>query len=183
MALPVIRRIHHRNAARVRVTYVVNASVGVTMAIVFILVNRWFYTNLLQEILVHVGVYPYWLFILLCVEHSMVQISRSWLHGLLFTAALYGSTLVLALGMPGVPYLYEVIALILYASSGLLLGPAAAALARRFVRHVPDLSICINCGYSLRGLPENRCPECGTRIDRSVAMDLHGERPSEGPSG
>lgn len=24
---------------------------------------------------------------------------------------------------------------------------------------------CLHCGYSLRGLPENRCPECGTAFD------------------
>lgn len=28
--------------------------------------------------------------------------------------------------------------------------------------------MCLNCGYSLRGLPENRCPECGKRFDRGV---------------
>ncbi|MDM8008142.1 MAG: hypothetical protein QUV05_18535 [Phycisphaerae bacterium] len=26
-------------------------------------------------------------------------------------------------------------------------------------------AICPNCGYSLRGLPENRCPECGNAFD------------------
>jgi len=24
---------------------------------------------------------------------------------------------------------------------------------------------CLNCGYDLRGLPENRCPECGRAFD------------------
>jgi len=27
---------------------------------------------------------------------------------------------------------------------------------------------CLHCGYSLRGLPENRCPECGTAFDPAV---------------
>lgn len=26
---------------------------------------------------------------------------------------------------------------------------------------LPDTAVCLHCGYSLRGLPENRCPECG----------------------
>lgn len=25
--------------------------------------------------------------------------------------------------------------------------------------------ICIQCGYDIRGLPENRCPECGTKFE------------------
>jgi len=24
---------------------------------------------------------------------------------------------------------------------------------------------CLGCGYDLRGLPENRCPECGRGVD------------------
>jgi len=34
-------------------------------------------------------------------------------------------------------------------------------LARRFPGH------CLKCGYNLRGLPEPRCPECGTPFDPS----------------
>lgn len=31
---------------------------------------------------------------------------------------------------------------------------------------IPDWGLmCPNCGYSLRGLPSHRCPECGTQID------------------
>jgi len=30
---------------------------------------------------------------------------------------------------------------------------------------------CLHCGYSLRGLPENRCPECGTAFDPADFVD------------
>jgi hypothetical protein len=30
---------------------------------------------------------------------------------------------------------------------------------------------CLKCGYSLRGLPENRCPECGTAFDPADFSD------------
>src|SRR5690606_36987103 len=30
---------------------------------------------------------------------------------------------------------------------------------------------CLHCGYSLRGLPENRCPECGTAFDPADFAD------------
>jgi hypothetical protein len=30
---------------------------------------------------------------------------------------------------------------------------------------LPDTAVCLQCGYSLRGLPEPRCPECGRAFD------------------
>ncbi len=30
---------------------------------------------------------------------------------------------------------------------------------------LPDTAVCLQCGYSLRGLPENVCPECGQSFD------------------
>jgi hypothetical protein len=30
---------------------------------------------------------------------------------------------------------------------------------------LPDTAVCLHCGYSLRGLPENICPECGRGFD------------------
>lgn len=30
---------------------------------------------------------------------------------------------------------------------------------------LPDTAVCLHCGYSLRGLPENACPECGKAFD------------------
>lgn len=30
---------------------------------------------------------------------------------------------------------------------------------------LPDTAVCLHCGYSLRGLPENVCPECGKAFD------------------
>lgn len=40
---------------------------------------------------------------------------------------------------------------------------------RRLRRTLRDLGyeICVNCGYDMRGLPENRCPECGEAGDPS----------------
>ncbi len=31
--------------------------------------------------------------------------------------------------------------------------------------HLPDTAVCLQCGYSLRGLTEARCPECGGPFD------------------
>lgn len=31
--------------------------------------------------------------------------------------------------------------------------------------NLPDTAVCLKCGYWLRGLPENRCPECGHAFD------------------
>ena len=40
-------------------------------------------------------------------------------------------------------------------------------LVRRSIRrHLPEL--CARCGYCLVGLPEPRCPECGTPFDPSI---------------
>jgi len=33
--------------------------------------------------------------------------------------------------------------------------------------HLPDTATCLQCGYSLRGLVETRCPECGCVFDPS----------------
>lgn len=32
-------------------------------------------------------------------------------------------------------------------------------------KQLPDTAICLQCGYSLRGLVETRCPECGRAFD------------------
>ncbi len=32
-------------------------------------------------------------------------------------------------------------------------------------RMLPETAVCLHCGYSLRGLPENVCPECGRGFD------------------
>lgn len=50
----------------------------------------------------------------------------------------------------------------------LALIPAVASLAV-FSRHVPTgpddgMLHCLKCGYTLKGLSEPRCPECGERI-------------------
>ena len=45
---------------------------------------------------------------------------------------------------------------------------------------------CLNCGYSLQGLPDGRCPECGTEFDPLALLDavqqarLPWERPERG---
>lgn len=43
-------------------------------------------------------------------------------------------------------------------------GVVLLFLAVRFRRAGPK-GICANCGYDLRGLPENRCPECGLAFE------------------
>src|SRR5689334_6297711 len=36
---------------------------------------------------------------------------------------------------------------------------------------------CLDCGYSLRGLPESRCPECGRRFDPDDPVTFDTGRP------
>lgn len=50
-------------------------------------------------------------------------------------------------------------------------GPAQSAQAERWERFALRNDIeCPGCGYSLRGLPNDRCPECGVRIDTATIM-------------
>jgi hypothetical protein len=35
-----------------------------------------------------------------------------------------------------------------------------------------DLGACVRCGYSLYGLDEPRCPECGTAFDPRLMLSL-----------
>ena len=37
------------------------------------------------------------------------------------------------------------------------------------MKRLPETAICLDCGYSLRGLPEPVCPECGRRFDPADA--------------
>ena len=50
-----------------------------------------------------------------------------------------------------------------------------AVLVRRLVARRRRPGHCVKCGYDLRGLPEPRCPECGTGFDLR-------ERPAVGES-
>jgi uncharacterized paraquat-inducible protein A len=52
---------------------------------------------------------------------------------------------------------------------GLVGGSAWYYWARRDARQDPGR--CERCGYLLRGLPEPRCPECGTPFDRRKQAD------------
>ena len=42
---------------------------------------------------------------------------------------------------------------------------------RRLFPRIPS-GHCQRCGYSLFGLPEDRCPECGTRFDRATGKPV-----------
>lgn len=62
---------------------------------------------------------------------------------------------------------------------GLIAGSVTLAFAyakRRIqrARCVPR-GKCANCAYDLRGLPSNKCPECGTAFDEPVEMNVPDE--------
>ncbi len=47
-------------------------------------------------------------------------------------------------------------------------GPGMALLyLARYKQQIKLAPVCENCGYDIRGLPEPRCPECGTAFDPS----------------
>ncbi len=55
--------------------------------------------------------------------------------------------------------------LLLMAATGLLCVVIAKGTQRFCHPRNPDPTRCRKCGYLLQGLPEPRCPECGTRFD------------------
>ncbi len=59
-------------------------------------------------------------------------------------------------------------------ASGSVAGHAAGSESVRLAEILESHDVaCARCGYNLRGLdPRGRCPECGTRVDRSVAPPL-----------
>ncbi len=65
----------------------------------------------------------------------------------------------------GVAYFFGPFTFILPAMiAGYVFGFVVGWIARRYVADTPDdlRPSCLNCGYSLRGLEHNTCPECGT---------------------
>ena len=51
------------------------------------------------------------------------------------------------------------------------------------VRSIREELHCKNCGCFLRGLPSNRCPECGTEFDPDAADTEPGQGASAAPAG
>jgi hypothetical protein len=54
---------------------------------------------------------------------------------------------------------------------------------RHILRSPPTPGTCRRCGYDLRGLPEPRCPECGTSFDRDRGGALADEGKQGGTEG
>ncbi len=48
---------------------------------------------------------------------------------------------------------------------GFVVGSAASVGFLLLMTRPPKLGHCAKCGYNLKGLPHNRCPECGTEFD------------------
>jgi len=77
-----------------------------------------------------------------------------------------GSSLHLA-GYAGITFLYRFGSRLrcalcaVYPFVAILRSPARRRRYRR--KH----GLCLNCGYSLTGLTENRCPECATEFEQS----------------
>ncbi len=49
------------------------------------------------------------------------------------------------------------------------------SITRKYIRKElasRGFSICVQCGYDLRGLIELRCPECGSRYDKTQARNV-----------
>ncbi len=61
-----------------------------------------------------------------------------------------------------VPTWLPVVALLIMPTHGIIRGPWVQ---RRRQRH----NQCQHCGYNLQGLPEPRCPECGSPIEKPTA--------------
>ncbi len=97
-------------------------------------------------------------FLMLAAEQFWMSSKRPVVVGLSLTLPMYLSFTSLWLIDEGSPN----ILLVTMPFSGVLLGPSADWLARRSKPRVVEYPpLCSSCGYSLRGLRSNRCPECG----------------------
>lgn len=67
--------------------------------------------------------------------------------------------------------------------AGLACRQIGAASFRREESRQPETGRCRECGYLLMGLPEPRCPECGTPFGRSLFRPAGSEPRGEAGSG
>lgn len=94
--------------------------------------------------------------------------SLRWRCYLAFGSAYLLVALYLCGMLPGIPRWALPIFLLFAMSSGALWSLATRRRLRGFVRKLreQDMHLCMNCGYSLHGLPARHvCPECGTDYD------------------
>jgi len=56
---------------------------------------------------------------------------------------------------------------------------AAGITARQLSQEAEDDRFCIGCGYNLRGLNSEQCPECGLRIDTALGSEIAWEARNE----
>ena len=50
--------------------------------------------------------------------------------------------------------------------------PVFVAIRGAMVRRRREAPLCLECGYNLTGLPENRCPECGTPFESPASSKV-----------
>jgi hypothetical protein len=68
---------------------------------------------------------------------------------------------------PADPTLFYAVSIIGQCLFGGIIGLAVGAYSIHRGRIGPKPGYCEKCGYNLKGLPESRCPECGTRFERN----------------
>lgn len=93
-----------------------------------------------------------------------VSLFLHWFRGTVGTVSVLWQVLAGAGVLIAMVYVLAVLSLVVHAKK--------IRIALRSKLNEFGIPICMRCGYQLKGTPEPRCPECGTRVYRGLSEDV-----------